>query len=158
MFFTIAALMFLANTMNLTSPMNYIIPTNFTTSTLISDSLNYTTKMFQSIPSFSSYPALSAFKMEPYRNEFFLFTERQRYDHSTLILLSYTSSFFLAAMLIYCLVPARRTQTVYIKAYTYESDEEDMDYTDSVFSRERSKSWKPHPMVRRSMVSSQNTR
>jgi hypothetical protein len=154
MFFTVAILYtLLASTMNLTSPMNYISPNNFTTSTIIYDSVNYTQKMFQSMPSFSS------FTMEPYRNQFFLLKEHSKYNSETIILFTYAMSFFVVASMIYCFASAPRTQTIYIKAYTYESDEEDdMDYTDSLFSRERSKSWRPHPMVRRSMVSSHHNK
>lgn len=126
--------------------MNYISPNNYTTSTIISDSINYTQNMIHS------------FKMEPYRNQFIILSERLQSDPSAAILFTYSLSFFMIASLIWCLTPTRNSPTVIIKSYTYEyesEEETDMDYTNNMYARKRQSNWKPHPMIRRSMDSSQ---
>ena len=152
MIFTIGALYYLlANSMNLTSPINYITPMNFTTSTIISDSVNYTQSM------------LKSFTMEPYRNHLIILQERLQSDPSALILFTYGLSFFMIASMLCMFKNRTRTQNVVIKSYNYESEDDevedenndDLDYTFNIYVRNRKVKWTPHPMIRRSMDSSQ---
>ena len=164
MFLTIGILSaLLANYMNYTSPMDSFSSMNFTnplSSMNFTNPLDSLSSMNFTNPMKYANSILTSVDMDPYRTTFNEFTTRVNHDPSTMILLIYSTSFFMMAAAVWFFTP--RPQTLLIKNYTYESDSEyeyddndyeDEDYTDTMFARRRGSSkWKPHPMIRRSMA------